>query len=318
MDKALTHLSNKNIVIGKFRLAECGLVISGSPTYDEWEACGTFLKQAEKAVQFWIGDWLNYGERQWGEQYSQAVEETGYDQGTLRNYKYTASAVDLSLRSDKLSFAHHREIATLEPQEQREFLDLAEEQHLSSRELREEVRKHKVKTKTPKLADGKYSVIYADPPWKYDFSQSGSREIENQYPTMDVEEICALSVGNLAAADCVLFLWATNPKLREALQTIEAWGFEYKTNMVWVKDKIGMGYYARQKHELLLIATTGSPPTPAPEDRPASAVMSERVGHSRKPQEFYGVIETMYPKSKKIELFSRAKRQGWEAWGNEV
>lgn len=169
----------------------------------------------------------------------------------------------------------------------------------------------------PDLPDDKYTLIYADPPWRYDFSQTESREIENQYPTMDVEEICSLPINTLAHNDCVLFLWATNPKLREALQVIQAWGFEYKTNMVWIKDRIGMGYYARQKHELLLIATKGQPGTPDPEDRPESAIFANRREHSRKPDEFYELLEQMYPHAKKIELFSRIERSGWTGWGNE-
>jgi len=163
----------------------------------------------------------------------------------------------------------------------------------------------------------KFNVICADPPWRYDFSGTENREIENQYPTMTVEEICNLHVP--AAVDCVLFLWATSPKLREALQVIEAWKFEYKTNMVWVKDKIGMGYYARQQHELILIATKGNLPTPLPADRPSSIIEAPRTGHSEKPQELYDLILKMYPQyGKPLEMFARQERPGWFVWGNEV
>ena len=171
---------------------------------------------------------------------------------------------------------------------------------------------------TPRLPDGKYNVIYADPPWRYDFSVSDSREIENHYPTMEIEDICALPISDLAADDCVLFVWGTSPKLRECFAVIDAWGFEYKTCMVWVKDKIGMGYYARQRHELLLIATKGNPPVPEPSSRPDSVVNGERTVHSRKPALFYGLIEKMYPDSQKVELFCRTPQQGWSVWGNEA
>lgn len=97
----------------------------------------------------------------------------------------------------------------------------------------------------------KYEVIYADPPWRYDFSKSNSREIENQYPTMSVDEICSLKVPT--ADNAVLYLWATAPKLLEALRVMDAWGFEYKTNAVWDKQIIGMGYWFRGQHELLLV-----------------------------------------------------------------
>ena len=164
---------------------------------------------------------------------------------------------------------------------------------------------------------GTYPVIFADPPWRYDYAETDNRAIENQYPTMPIEDICALPVASIATDDCVLFLWATSPKLIEALDVVKAWGFTYKTCMVWAKDKIGMGYYARQQHELLLIATRGAPPTPAPADRPSSVIAATRGEHSAKPDEFYAVIERMYPALPKIELFCRSPRDGWSAWGNQ-
>lgn len=164
---------------------------------------------------------------------------------------------------------------------------------------------------------GTYPVIFADPPWRYDYAETDNRAIENQYPTMPIEDICAMPVASIATDDCVLFLWATSPKLIEALDVVKAWGFTYKTCMVWAKDKIGMGYYARQQHELLLIATRGAPPTPAPADRPSSVITATRGEHSAKPDEFYAVIERMYPALPKVELFCRSPRDGWSAWGNQ-
>jgi len=104
----------------------------------------------------------------------------------------------------------------------------------------------------------KYDVIYADPPWKYGFSKSDSRKIENQYPTMTTEEICELSVPS--KDNSVLYLWATAPKLLEAMKVIYNWGFEYKTCAVWDKEIVGMGYWFRGQHELLLVATKGKYP----------------------------------------------------------
>ena len=109
----------------------------------------------------------------------------------------------------------------------------------------------------PPMPTDRYGVVYADPPWRYDHAEAGNREIENQYPTLSLDEIKALDVP--AANDCVLFLWATSPKLAEAMQVVEAWGFTYRTCAVWVKDRIGMGYYFRQRHELLLVGNARSP-----------------------------------------------------------
>ena len=167
------------------------------------------------------------------------------------------------------------------------------------------------------LPVGPFGLVYADPPWRYDFSMSKSTIVENQYPTMDNDDICAMPVADVAASDAVLMLWATNPKLVEALAVVDAWGFTYRTNMVWVKDRIGMGYYARQRHELLLIATRGTPGTPAPSDRPDSVVTARRRRHSAKPEGVYGLLERMWPDVKRVEMFGRTLRPGWTVWGNE-
>jgi N6-adenosine-specific RNA methylase IME4 len=164
---------------------------------------------------------------------------------------------------------------------------------------------------------GRYPVIYADPPWRYEHAESRTREIENQYPTMELDEICALPVSEVTPDDAVLFLWATSPKLAEALRVLESWGFTYRTCMVWDKERIGMGYYARQQHELLLIATKGQPPAPAPEARPPSVIRAPRGEHSSKPERFYEIIEAMYGPLPKLELFCRSPRAGWKVWGNQ-
>ena len=164
-----------------------------------------------------------------------------------------------------------------------------------------------------------YPIVYVDPPWRYEYSPTDNREIENHYPTMTLEEICLLPVAEIATPDSVLFLWTTSPKLAESMQVIEAWGYAYKTCMVWDKERMGMGYYARQQHELLLIATRGAVPVPEPANRPASVIRARRDNeHSAKPAEFYDVIERMYPDLPKIELFARGRRAGWAAWGNQA
>lgn len=99
----------------------------------------------------------------------------------------------------------------------------------------------------------KFNLIYADPPWKYRYSRSKSRRIENHYDTMTLQNIKDLPVQQIIADDCVLFLWATAPKLLEALEVLQAWGFGYRTCAVWDKEIIGMGYYFRGQHELLLV-----------------------------------------------------------------
>jgi N6-adenosine-specific RNA methylase IME4 len=120
------------------------------------------------------------------------------------------------------------------------------------------------------------------------------------------------------AEDAVLFLWTTLPHLEEAFRVIAAWGFQYKTNLAWVKDKIGLGYFVRNQHELLVVATRGDIPSPAPAARPPSVITASRREHRRKPDEAYELIERMYPELPKIELFARSAREGWAARGNQV
>jgi N6-adenosine-specific RNA methylase IME4 len=130
-----------------------------------------------------------------------------------------------------------------------------------------------------------------------------------------------MALGNIrnlkipAADDAILFLWATQPKIREALAVIESWGFEYKSGLVWVKDRIGTGYYVRGQHELLLIATRGKIPVPEESNRPPSVFQARRMQHSAKPNIAYEIIERMYGGRKYLELFARAKRRGWTSWG---
>lgn len=175
------------------------------------------------------------------------------------------------------------------------------------------VKREEAKTEAPPLPEGVFDVILADPPWEYDLPLRGAPDLH--YPVMSLEAISALKVPT--ADDAVLFLWATNPKLEQSLSVMKAWGFTYKTNLVWVKDQIGTGYYFRGQHELLLLGKKGDIPVPAEADRPPSVLSAPRREHSRKPDEVYALIERMYPNSHYLELFARIRREGWVSWGNE-
>jgi N6-adenosine-specific RNA methylase IME4 len=178
------------------------------------------------------------------------------------------------------------------------------------------VKRREDQQNTPPLPEGVFDVIYADPPWEYYTPLRGYPELH--YKTMPTEEICKLRIPS--ADDAVLFLWATNPTLPDALKVMVCWGFKYKTNMVWVKDKIGTGFYFRAQHELLLLGIKGKMRPPLEENRPPSVLFSPVREHSRKPNEVYEIIEKMYPNRKYLELFARPKekRKGWTYWGLEV
>jgi len=168
------------------------------------------------------------------------------------------------------------------------------------------------------LPNAKYRVIYADPPWSYGNNMpEGTTEQRDYYPVMSLTAICEIAVNAICEDNAVLFLWVTSPILEESFQVIKAWGFKYKTSFVWDKVKHNMGHYNSVRHEFLLVCTRGSgiPDVPKLFD---SVVTEERTEHSVKPKVFYEIIETLYPHGKKLELFSRDIRAGWDSYGFEA
>lgn len=165
-----------------------------------------------------------------------------------------------------------------------------------------------------------YSVIYADPPWRFEpYSRKSGmdRAADNHYPTMTVDALCKLKPP--ANPDCVLFLWATAPMLLEALDVLDAWGFAYKSHFIWNKDRVGTGYWTRSRHELLLIATKGKIPAPAPGEQFDSVIAAAVGEHSEKPMAFAEMIEEMFPHARPLEMFARVDhRAGWDIWGNQA
>ena len=236
-----------------------------------------------------------------------------------------------AVESGAVSVSAAADVATLPKQEQAEIVARGEREILEvAKRIRAEKSEERRAERIERLAEisrgnaplgavaERYPVLYVDPPWRYEHIETESRAIENHYPTMSLDEIKAMSVDSIAYEDCVLFMWATSPKLAEAMEVLQAWGFSYRTCAVWDKQKIGMGYYFRQQHELLLVAVRGTPPTPAPADRPSSVFSFERQQHSAKPVEVYQMIEAMYPKLPKLEMFCRSPREGWGVWGNQA
>ena len=183
-------------------------------------------------------------------------------------------------------------------------------------------RERELGAKQSAFPNKKYGVIYLDPPWRFEVRSRETgldRSPDNHYPTMTIEEIAKLGVTDLAAPDCVMFLWVTAPILSDAIAVMTAWWkFTYKSHCVWVKDKLGTGYWFRNQHELLLVATRGNPPAPASGTRERSVIEAPRGLHSAKPEIFAEFIEGWYPTLPKIELFRRGPpRPGWDSWGNE-
>jgi N6-adenosine-specific RNA methylase IME4 len=165
-----------------------------------------------------------------------------------------------------------------------------------------------------------YGVLHVDPPWSfkvYSDITGQDRSASNHYPCMSVDQIKALKVP--AAKDCALFLWATVPMLPQALDVMGTWGFTYKSHFVWIKDKHGTGYWARNRHELLLIGVRGSVPCPAPGTQFSSVIEAPRGRHSEKPAVVRAMVAAMFPNTPRLEMFARGQHAGdWDYWGNEA
>lgn len=180
----------------------------------------------------------------------------------------------------------------------------------------------------------KYKIILADPPWRYkNWSMSAKakkgekwakRNGRSPYDCMDNEDIYKLPIKDIADKDCVLFLWATYPKLPEALQTIKEWGFKFKTvAFTWVKENkkastpyFGLGYWTRQNPEICILATKGKPKRIS---KSVPNLTIEKIrDHSRKPDIIRDKIVKLLGDLPRIELFARESTDGWECWGNEV
>ena len=172
----------------------------------------------------------------------------------------------------------------------------------------------------------KYQIIYADPPWPFNFQKRNGLSDEAKgrlYPTMKAQDIVGLPVGEIADDDCVLFLWVMNSELPLAFRCIQEWGFTYKTvAFTWVKTTVtgkycfGGGNWTRSNPELCLLATKGKPKRQSASVR--ELVVSERREHSRKPDEIRNAIVDLCGDVPRVELFCRYPAAGWDVWGNDV
>lgn len=173
----------------------------------------------------------------------------------------------------------------------------------------------------------RFATVLIDPPWRFT-NRTGKMAPEHRrlrrYRTMSFQEIAALPVTKVAAPKSHLYLWAPNALLAEALEIMRAWGFTYKTNLVWYKirrdggpDGRGVGFYFRNVTELLLFGVRGSVRTLKPGRRQVNLLPARKREHSRKPEQFYDVIEQCSP-GPRLELFARHYREGWVQWGDEL
>lgn len=188
----------------------------------------------------------------------------------------------------------------------------------------------------PDLPKKKFEIIYADPPWDYggkmqfDKTSSSFDKIDLsknifissanfKYPTLKFKQLINIPISEIAADDCLLFMWVTNPHLAQGIELGQAWGFEYKTvAFVWNKMVHNPGKYTMSYCELCLVFKKGRIPTPRGTRNEKQLVHSPRGEHSAKPADVREAIERMFPSQNKIELFARSKPKGWAVWGLDV
>jgi N6-adenosine-specific RNA methylase IME4 len=172
---------------------------------------------------------------------------------------------------------------------------------------------------------GPFALIYADPPWRFEtYSEIATRLPDEHYPTLTDQEIIDFRIHDRCIPDisgpkCALFLWCTSSNLVRALDVMRGWGFTYKTQAVWDKERVGVGLIFRNQHEVLLYGSRGNPPKPL--HLPPSVFRYPRGAHSAKPPEIRKEIERMYPafgKDNRIEMFCRGQFEGWTCVGNEA
>jgi len=279
-------LLSRDLVVSSFQLQKNGLTPVGKPTFDEWVSCGHFIQEAEQSVQFWIGDWLIYGEKTYGKaNYEQAIQQTGLEYQTLRDYKWVAKAVPLSLRKDKLSFHHHKHVADLPTEKQIALLTKAVTEGWPLLKLKQE--KYRLNLEAARvgvsvgdpgfllgdctklletLPDNSIDLLVTDPPYGISY-ESEHREVnpfekitnDNLEETISVVSD-ALRIASRKLKDnshvYIFTSWKTYPYLLPVVSTY----FQVKNLLVWVKNNWTAGDLDAnygQIHEFILFAHKG-------------------------------------------------------------
>lgn len=317
------------ISIRGFTLHATGMTVEGEPSFDAYSGVGDFIKRANAASGWWAADWLAYGHSRadYAAKLSQVMDVAEISEGHAKNLKYLGENVLQSCRREDVDISLHTEVAPLTPKEQKTWLAKAAEEQWTKRELRVNIRasRRRLVLEGQAKLEGVYRVQMSDCPWLYDDNgptEDGSLgKAERHYDGMTEEQLCALPVEAHAGKDSVHFLWVPAPMLPHGLRVLAAWGFEYRTNLVWDKVLGNPGHYGLHvKHEHLLIGVRGNgqPDVPTPQ---WDSVLVERRSdvHSEKPESVRQWIDKHWLHGgKKLELFGREKHKGWDVYGNDA
>jgi len=227
-----------------------------------------------------------------------------------------AEMLNVSPRSIRNVKAIEREAPELIPQiESGEITAHEAQKEIKSRKREQEIETVKAEPHAM-VPEGVFRVLVLDPPWPYgtQYDPDG-RRAANPYPEMSIEEIGGLPVPERAHDDCVLFLWTTHKFMRDSFALLDDWGFRDVSIITWVKDRMGLGQWLRSQTEFCIMAVKGKPITNLTNQ--TTVVYGPMREHSRKPDEFFYMVESLCPGSK-LEFFAREQREGWVSWGNET
>lgn len=298
----------------------------GRPTVAQWQAALKFAEACSSASDYWIGDLLAYADNRvdWKEKIDQIKSITGLAHQTLLNRTYISRHVAVEERAIAPTLSHAKAVAPMERGMQRVWLEKAVTDGLTGSELEAEIRasKRRKVVSGQAVLEGRYRVLYADPPWRYRNTSGtkGNSTATEHYPSMSIEELCKLPVEAHAHKHAVLFMWVTVPLLLEnpgPREVLEAWGFDYASLQTWDKVLGNPGRYLHIQTEHLVIAERGTcPPDTSPV--PKSLFVERRTEHSTKPEVARKMIEKMFTSGPYLELFGREPVKGWHVFGNDA
>ena len=315
---------------GPYRATKTGLIVQGTPTFEQWERALYNLCKNTTTSAWTLGDMINEGRGKWeqDDRYESALQATGLKYQTLANHAWVSRRFPQPLRDEHIDlvnvpFSWARLLVPLEDPPVFELLERAKVEHWDYEEFAAHAKGDRRDRQERERAfpAGTFGVIYANPPWtRVEVSDEPDAPASDRYRKMTLGEIQKLTDANnidvktVFAPDCVLYMWTPDTKVDDAKAVLKAWGFTQKAFMVWVSDTQGPGRWARSRHELLMVATKGQPLPPRENDIPDSVIIEPRGDESDHPASFYDLLDRIYPGVPKLELFQKQPRPGWDGW----
>lgn len=299
------------------KITRTSLQLPPALVYETWLEIGATLKLMEGSVLWWVGDWLAFGEKKYGETYAEGARVTGYAEETVRVAKWVSERIKTVTRVTVLSWAHHREVGALLPERQTYWLKVALEQRLTHKQLRAHIRAGDQLPMLP-LPEGKFRTLIIDPPWPVEKIARYIRpnQVVMDYPTMTLERIAALPIQELMApSGCHVYLWFTQKYRRFVFELFDKWGVKDECFLTWVKNVGFTPYSWMYSTEHVLFGRVGDL---ALQKLGVRLDFNGKVReHSRKPDEFYQIVREVSPEPR-LDFFSREARDGFQQYGNET